>query len=214
MKGGDGLSSIEIRPYTIDDFDDLLLIQQEAFPPPFPEELWWSRAHIEAHTATFPEGGMIAFYKGEPAGSATSLITTLHEGSHTWDEVADDGYIRATHDPHGDTLYGIDVCVRPDYRGRGVASALYEKRKQLVQKLGLARYAAGCRIPGYHEWADRLRPEQYMQEVAAGRIHDLVLSFMLRQGLTAVQPLADYVEDDESRNYAVLVEWRNPDYSS
>ncbi|QKS72858.1 GNAT family N-acetyltransferase [Paenalkalicoccus suaedae] len=200
---------IEIRTYKESDFDDLLSIQKEAFPPPFPEELWWSKQHISAHVNTFPDGAMIAYVDGDPAGSATSLITTLSDEAHSWEEIADDGYITRTHVANGDTLYGIDVCVRPTYRGKGIAAALYDARKQLVRDLGLARYVAGCRIPNYYEYAEQMDVATYVEHVVAGDIHDLVLSFMLKQGLHPVRILPNYVEDDESLNYAVLVEWRN-----
>lgn len=202
---------IAIRSYTLDDYGGLMEVQREAFPPPFPEELWWSREQIASHIETFPEGAMIAVLPdGTIAGSATSLIIRYDGKPHTWAQVADDGYIRASHQPDGDSLYGIDVCVRPAFRKLGVAKALYEARKQLVTQLGLKRYLAGCRIPGFHRYADRLSDSEYVEQVVKGDIYDQVLSFMLKQGLTPIQILENYVEDEESLNKAVLVEWRNP----
>ncbi|MBU9710871.1 GNAT family N-acetyltransferase [Evansella tamaricis] len=202
--------TIHIRQYEIKDFEKLLTIQKEAFPPPFPEELWWSKEQIQAHVNTFPKGAMLAEWNGEPAGSATSLLITFDGSSHTWEEVADNGFIIGSHDPKGDTLYGIDVCVRPKFRGRGIAGALYQARKKLVMELGLKRYIAGCRIPDYHKWKDELTVEEYVDNVKTGKLHDLVLSFMIRQGLQPLQIMPDYLEDDESLNYGVIVEWKNP----
>ncbi|MCR6112413.1 GNAT family N-acetyltransferase [Bacillus sp. A301a_S52] len=201
---------IIVTPYKLSDYEDLIQIQKEAFPPPFPEDLWWSKAQIKAHVNTFAEGALLAKLNGEPAGSATSLIMTYDGSHHTWEEISDNGFIQTTHEPDGDTLYGIDVCVRPVFRGKGVAKALYDARKQLVKQLGLRRYVAGCRIPGYHHYADTLDVETYVNNVKHGHIHDLVLTFMLRQGLNPLQILPDYVADEESKNYAVLVEWKNP----
>lgn len=201
---------ISVHPYTLKDFDDLLIIQKEAFPPPFPEELWWSKHHIQAHTETFPQGAMLAKINGKAAGSATSLIVKYDGSPHTWEEVSDSGFLSRTHDYAGDTLYGIDVCVRPQFRGKKVATALYDARKQLVKKLGLKRYIAGCRIPGFHNHADDMSVNTYVKKVVEGELEDLVLSFMLHQGLTAVNIMPDYVEDEESLDYAVIVEWKNP----
>ncbi|MGO0063753.1 GNAT family N-acetyltransferase [Brevibacillus fluminis] len=203
--------SILIRSYTLNDFDGLLDVQREAFPPPFPEELWWSREQIAAHIETFPEGAMIAVLPdGTIAGSSTSLIIHYDGKPHTWAQVADNGYIRKSHQPDGDSLYGIDVCVRPAFRKLGVAKALYEARKQLVTQLGLKRFLAGCRIPGYHQHAAHMSGQAYVERVVRGELYDQVLSFMLKQGLTPIQILENYVEDEESLNKAVLVEWRNP----
>ncbi|MDQ0257413.1 ribosomal protein S18 acetylase RimI-like enzyme [Evansella vedderi] len=202
---------VTVRTYTMDDFNKLLTIQKEAFPPPFPEDLWWNREQIQAHVDTFPQGGMIAEYDGAPAGSATSLIIKYDGSPHTWEEVADNGYIKGSHEPDGDSLYGIDVCVRPKFRGQGIAGALYEARKKLVVELGLKRYLAGCRIPNFHEHAEDMSVEEYVEKVVSGEIKDLVLSFMLRQGLKPIQIMEGYLDDEESLNYAVIVEWRNPE---
>lgn len=42
---------------------------------------------------------------------------------HTWEEVADDGYIR-THREDGNALYVIDLAVRPAYRRLGLGKWL------------------------------------------------------------------------------------------
>lgn len=201
--------TIEIRPYTMNDYEGLLSVQREAFPPPFPEELWWKREQIEDHVSLYPEGAMVALCDGIVVGSATSLLITYTGKPHTWAEVSDNGYIRRSHDPEGDSLYGIDLCVRPSYRSRGVAGALYEARKQLVVRSGLKRFMAGCRIPGYHLHAGSMSAEEYVGRVVDGELKDLVLSFMLRQEMVPIQVLDDYLEDEESLNKAVLVEWKN-----
>ncbi|MDT8861898.1 GNAT family N-acetyltransferase [Alkalihalobacillus sp. MEB130] len=203
------MSKVNVRPYKMTDFESLLDVQKEAFPPPFPEDLWWNREQIEAHVTTFPEGALLAEIDGVVVGSATSLLIAFDGKPHTWEEVADDGYIRKSHNPNGDSLYGIDLCVRPSYRGKGIAGALYEARKDTVRQLGLKRFIAGCRIPNYHEHADRLDAESYVKAVEKGEIKDLVLTFMLKQGLHPLQVMPNYLEDDESLDYAVLVEWRN-----
>ncbi|UCZ53087.1 hypothetical protein LGQ02_20295 [Bacillus shivajii] len=67
------LKRVNVRSYSVEDFDSLLTIQKEAFPPPFPEELWWTKEHIQAHVESFPNGGLLAEIDGMTAGSATSL---------------------------------------------------------------------------------------------------------------------------------------------
>lgn len=200
---------VHVRPYTLTDFGSLLSLQRAAFPPPFPETLLWSREQITAHTEVFPKGALAAIVDGQVAGSGTALMITYTGESHTWEEVSDHGFIRGSHEPDGDSLYGIDLCVHPDFRGRGIAGAIYEARKELVRQLGLKRFIAGCRIPGYHMHAERLTAEQYVDKVAAGELKDLVLSFMLKQGLRPLQVLSHYLDDDESLDHAVLVEWPN-----
>ncbi|WP_096190455.1 GNAT family N-acetyltransferase [Evansella halocellulosilytica] len=205
-------TSLTVRPYTMDDFHDLLTIQKEAFPPPFPEELWWSKEQIHSHVHTFRNGGLIAEIGGEAAGSATSVIIDYDGSDHTWEQIADNGYIKNSHDPNGDTLYGIDVCVRPKFRSKRVAKALYDARKQFVITNSLKRFIAGCRIPNFHEFAGKMTVDEYVKSVSTGNIQDLVLSFILKQGLTVKQIMPNYLDDEESLHYGIIVEWRNPSH--
>ena len=199
---------LAVRPYTSADFDQLLRIQVECFPPPYPQQLLWSRGQIASHEWIFPEGALAAELDGELVGSAT-CTRRRHDpahAQHTWAQVADAGWIRSC-DPAGDTLYGIDVAVRPAWRGRGVARALYQARFALVRALALARFQAGSRISGYHQHADHLSAQAYVAEVVAGRLNDPVVTPQLRAGLRPVCLLPDYLSDAESLNYALLMEW-------
>ncbi|WP_100374245.1 GNAT family N-acetyltransferase [Bacillus sp. FJAT-45037] len=202
------MSQLTVRRYTLADYEGLLDVQKEAFPPPFPADLWWSKEQIASHVETFPEGALLAEIDGVIVGSATSLLVKHTGEPHTWEEVSDHGFIKGSHVSSGDSLYGIDVCVRPSYRGRGVAQALYEARKATVKQLELDRFLAGCRIPNYHEHASTMDIETYIEQVNRGQLHDLVLSFMLKQGLSPLHPLPNYLDDHESLHYAVLVEWK------
>lgn len=188
-------------------------LQRACFPPPYPEEQLWNAGQLKAHIARFPEGALCAEVDGVIAGSCTSLIIKFdpEHPHHTWAEVADNGYI-STHDPNGDTLYGIDMAVHPDYRRRGIARRMYEARYDLVRRLGLKRFLAGGRMPGYGGYADRMSPEEYADRVIRGELIDPVLTPQLRAGLRPVAVLRGYLPDEESRDAALLLEWPNPDF--
>jgi len=204
--------SLVIRPYTEADYPALLQIQRECFPPPYPEEQLWSLEQIRSHVEHFPEGALCAVLEGKLVGSCTSLIIQWNPGeaAHSWGEATDWGFIR-THNPRGNTLYGVDIAVRPAYRGRGIARALYQARYELVRRLGLERFLAGGRMPGYHRYRNHLTPEQYAQEVISGRILDPVITPQLKAGLKPLRVVRDYLPDQESGNCALLLEWRNPE---
>lgn len=200
---------IKVRPYTLADWDALYRIQRESFPPPYPEEQLWSREQIESHVRLFPEGALCAEADGEVVASATTLIIQFDPAhpQHTWSEVTGDGFI-TPHNPQGDTLYGVDVAVRPDFRGKGVARALYQARYDLVRRLGLTRFMAAGRMPGYHKHAAQLTPDEYAAEVVAGRLIDPVITPQLKAGLKPVCVVHNYLPDEESGNNALLLEWR------
>ena len=110
-----------IRNYEGKDFPDLIRIQQESFPPPFPSELWWNEEQLSNHVRLFPEGALCIEINGEIVGSITGLIVRFdpQHPEHSWSEITDDGYIR-NHDASGNTLYIVDICVLPAYRKLGL----------------------------------------------------------------------------------------------
>jgi len=203
---------LTIRPYTTADTAALRAIQAACFPPPFPSDQWWSAAQIEEHVRIFPAGALAAECDGKLVGSATALIVgaAALAGEHTWAGISANGWL-TTHDPDGDTLYGVDIAVIPAARGRGVARALYRARFALVRRLGLKRFLAASRISGYalqREKSPRLSPEAYAAAVISGRLTDPVITPQLRAGLIPGALLHDYIPDEESANCALLMEWR------
>jgi hypothetical protein len=81
---------------------------------------------------------------------------------------------------------------------------------EVVVQLNLDRLLGGGRMPGYHKHAQTLTANQYIEKVLAGELKDPVITFLLRCGRTPVQVVENYLEDEESLNHAVLMEWRNP----
>jgi ribosomal protein S18 acetylase RimI-like enzyme len=200
-----------IRNYTRDDFAELIRIQQESFPPPFPSELWWNEEQLTNHVTLFPEGAICVEVDGVLAGSITGLLVTFDPShpDHTWEEVTDSGYIR-NHDPNGDTLYIVDICIRPSHRKLGLGKWMMQAMYELVVHKGLKRLLGGGRMPGYGRYADRMTAEAYLEKVVAGEVKDPVVTFLMRCGRTPLKVVANYLEDEESRNYAALMEWKNP----
>lgn len=200
-----------VRNYTDVDFPELIRIQQESFPPPFPEELWWNAEQLTNHVTHFPEGALCVEVGGILAGSMTGLIVQFdpEHPEHTWEEITDNGFIR-NHNPAGNTLYIVDICVRPSFRKLDVGKLLMHSMYDLVIHKKLDRLLGGGRMPGYHLAAKYYTPEHYLAAVMKGELRDPVISFLLRCGRTPLALVPNYLEDEESHNYGVLMEWRNP----
>jgi len=201
-----------IRNYTREDIPQLIDVQRECFPPPFPEELWWSPEQLMAHIETFPQGALCAQVGDVICGSMTGLLVNFdpEDSTHDWASTTDNGYIWGTHKPDGDTLYIVDISVRPSFRKLGIGRHLMQSMYYLVVHLGLSRLLGGGRMPGYCRYADSLTAEIYVQKVLAGELTDPVITFLLRCGRKPVKLVANYLEDEESKNYALLMEWPNP----
>lgn len=208
---GDKPRKAVIRNYNRSDFFELIQIQAESFPPPFPSELWWNQEQLTNHITLFPEGAICVEVDGVLAGSMTGLLVKFDPShpEHKWEDVTDSGYIR-NHDPQGDTLYIVDICIRPAFRKLGLGQQMMQAMYDLVVQKGLRRLLGGGRMPGYGRYADQWTPQQYMERVLTGEVKDPVITFLMRCGRTPVQVVADYLEDEESRNYATLMEWKNP----
>ncbi|WP_047985641.1 GNAT family N-acetyltransferase [Ornithinibacillus californiensis] len=211
LKSGNGYRRAVVRNYERGDFDGLIQIQAESFPPPFPSELWWNEGQLSNHVTLFPEGALCVEVDGVLAGSMTGLIVNFDPNSpdHTWEEITDNGYIR-NHQPRGNTLYVVDICIRPKFRKLALGKLLMQSMYEVVIHKGLDRLLGGGRMPGYHKYAGSLSTEQYLEEVVQGNIYDPVITFMLNAGRTPIGIVANYLEDEESLNYAALMEWRNP----
>jgi len=200
-----------VRNYEENDFTDLILIQQESFPPPFPSELWWNTEQLRSHITHFPEGALCIEVAGEMAGSMTSLIVDFdpHHPDHTWEDITDNGYIR-THMPKGNTLYIVDISVRPQFRKLGLGKWLMLSMYEVVIQLGLERLLGGGRMPGYNLYANDMTPEAYLAAIVKGNLKDPVITFLLRCGRTPLQVVPHYLNDEESCHFGALMEWKNP----
>jgi len=202
---------IIIRNYTAADMAGLIAIQRESFPPPFPSELWWNEEQLLEHVTRFPDGALVVEAGGRLIGSMTALRVAgdAAMGAHSWETITDGGYIR-NHDDSGDTLYVVDLCVVPDYRKYGIGKWLMLSMYEVVIHLGMQRLLGGGRMPGYHRYAEQMSAWQYVEQVVSGQLNDPVISFLLRCGRLPVGVAEQYLEDEESRDYAVLMEWNNP----
>ena len=199
-----------VRKLTLDDFDQLIAMQKRCFPG----MKTWDKKQIESQLRVFPAGQIVVEYDGRLAATSASLIIDFDEYAehHDWLEVSDRGYIR-NHDPEGDTLYGIEIMVDPEFRGMKLARRLYEARKQLCAQLNLKRIAVGGRIPGFADHKDELTAREYVQQVVAKNLYDPVLTAQLASGFVLKRLIRSYLEDDkESDSWATLLEWVNIDY--
>ena len=206
-------SALNIRPATPDDVEEMINVNRLCFPTMIEENIVWNAGQLNHHLRLFPEGQLVAEVDGAIVGGVSTLIVNLGADPyrvHTYAGITDGGYFH-NHDPQGDTLYGADVYVHPEFRNRRIGHALYEARRQLCRKLNLRRILAGGRIYDYAPVSTTMTPEEYVAAVEAGTLRDLVLSFQLREGFIVRKVMRNYVRDPQSRNCATLIEWLNAD---
>jgi predicted amidohydrolase/ribosomal protein S18 acetylase RimI-like enzyme len=201
---------IRIRRLTPEDYPALVRLQERCFPGMKP----WTREQIESQIAIFPEGQLCIEYKERLVASSNSLIVEYdrYEDWQDWRVVSDSGYIR-NHTPDGDTLYGIEIMVDPEFRGMHLARRLYEARKHLCREYNLARIVVGGRIPGFGDQPEEMTAREYVEKVSARGLYDPVLTTQLANGFVLRGLIPNYFPSDEaSRGYATHLEWTNYDH--
>lgn len=200
-----------VRNLRVGDIEDYEKLSKACYPKDTP----WTGRHLRSHLKVFPEGQFGIEVDGRLVASCTSLIVEIDEYSerHSWEEITDGGFIR-NHDPEGDTLYGAEIMVHPEFRGMRLARRMYDARKELCQRLNLKRIVFGGRIPAYGAHQKEMSAQDYVQAVYKKTLFDPVLTTQVANGFVVKRVIRDYLREDvESAGYATLMEWVNLEYT-
>lgn len=208
------IEKIEVRHLEPDDYQELktsMIAAYENWPG-----VYWKEDQIISLLSVFPEGQIGIIVNDIVVGCALSIIVKYDHfsDSHNYREITGN-YTFNTHNPKGDTLYGIDIFVKPGFRGLRLGRRLYDARKELCENLNLKAIVFGGRIPMYYKFLAELSPKEYIQKVRMKEIYDPTLSFQLSNDFHVKKILKNYMSGDkESAEYAVLLQWDNIYYES
>jgi hypothetical protein len=203
------IENIELTYLSLDDYQELKDAMIEAYTNM--TNSFWHEHQIKSLIKKFPEGQVVIKVNNQIAGCALSLILdySKFDHNHTYQEITGN-YTFNTHSADGDTLYGIDVFIKAEFRGLRLGRRLYDYRKELCERLNLKGVAFGGRIPNYHKYANELSPKEYIEKVKRKEIHDPVFNFQISNDFHPSKILKNYIEGDKSsKDYAVLLEWDN-----
>jgi predicted amidohydrolase/GNAT superfamily N-acetyltransferase len=203
------IENIDLELLTMADYEELKTAMIEAYPN-MPNS-YWKEHHMQSLIKKFPDGQVVIKVNGQLAGCALSIIVDYDKFGefHTYKEVTAN-YTFNTHSNDGNILYGIDVFIKPEFRGLRLGRRLYDYRKELCERLNLKGISFGGRIPNYHKFSAEMTPKQYIDKVKRKEIHDPVLNFQISNDFHPSKVLKGYLEgDNASGEYAVLLEWDN-----
>ncbi|MDX1327947.1 MAG: GNAT family N-acetyltransferase, partial [Arenibacter sp.] len=205
----ENIENIELSYLCLDDYQELktaMIASYTTMP-----HAYWQEHQIETLIKQFQEGQVVIKVNNQIAGCALSIIINYNDfdHQHTYQQITGN-YTFNTHTDEGDILYGIEVFIKPEFRGMRLGRRLYDYRKDLCERLNLKGVAFGGRIPNYHKYMDTLSPKDYIDKVRRKEIHDPVLNFQISNDFYPTRVLKNYLEGDAASNdYAVLLKWDN-----
>ena len=178
--------------------------------PTMPPEEQHDIEDLEEAAEIFPEGTIVVLDGDKVVGlgmgfflnvdfdnlppKETDLLYTLDESNH---------------DPDADYYYGSDLAVHPDYRGRGIARQIYNRRKAVAIKHNKKGFAAAAVIPGYADHKHAMDIHTYMDKVIAGELFDPTVSVQMRNGFRVVKLVHDFFKFPLSDDWCAMILWEN-----
>ena len=206
------MAGLEIRNGREDDIEELIRVDKEAFS----DDWFLSKDYFQVWLEVFPEGLFVACLDGKQIGYASVEIIEhdIKNPIPNWYEATDNGFIRKTHNPSGNTIYGVSIAV-----SRYVASLRIGKRLmntaivKFVRDRNLKHGVVGSRIPGYYKVCSEMTAEEYVNKHRRnGWAIDPLVAFYQRCSFRIVKVLPNYIEDPFSLNWGVLMVFDNPNY--
>lgn len=200
---------LRVRQARIEDIPEIIMVEDEAWP----KELRATEDMFRARIETFSQGVIVAENSDRIVGVIVGEIVNYDFSTPTfpsWSDISDSGYIRGSHNPRGDTVYGVDLSVSPLANG-GTSRALMMAMGKLVIALNLKQGVLGARMPRYHKFADKMSAEEYLRaKTKSGRYLDPEVGFYHKFGFEVVRVMPNYINDSESCDNGVLLLWKNP----
>lgn len=203
-------SNYRIRTVEPSDFPAIIDICKLVYPTENPYTL----EELSDHQQVFPQGQFVAIATDKNEVAGVHFTLRLHMADFhiddSWDVLTKGGSF-LDHNPAGHTLYGADIMVHPGHQHHGIAHALTDQARFLVQEEKLWRMVGASRLPGYGKRSATTKIEQYIDAVIAGSEFDPVLSIHIKDGWSPVRPIHGYLQhDEESAGWAEVIQWVNP----
>ena len=182
------------------------------FPHASPDELIGTE-DFRAYARVFPEGFFVCLDEDRVVGQGGGIFLDFDfdHPQHTIVGITGEHQC-GNHRADAAWYYGTDIAVHPGYRKRGIGQKLYSLRKELVRRRNKRGIIAGGHIPGFVDHKARMSAAEYAAKVARGEIYDATLTFQLQNGFQVRGVLENYIRDDATDGWAILIVWENPDY--
>jgi GNAT superfamily N-acetyltransferase len=178
-------------------------LQDIVFPTLAPEERMQAQ-HYRKHIELFPEGQFMILDGEKAIAMTTTIRYHLATEDHSFLDISQ-GLWMTSHELDGEWLYGMDVGVHPDYRGKGLAREIYRVRQELCRRLHLNGQITVGMPNGYLALADKMSLDEYADELIKGYIFDPTVSVQQRMGFRLIRLIHNYLDDPQCGNGGILM---------
>ena len=196
---------IVVRHMQVSDALQLEELQKIVFPTLAEDELIRA-AHYLRHLEVFPEGQFVITFGGRVIGMTTTMRTNFDflNYHHSFKETIGGGWL-TNHNPEGEWLYGLDMGLLPEYRGKGLARILYRARHEIARSLGLKGQLTVGMMSGYGAVSREISGELYYEQLIQGKRIDPTLSPQMKIGFVPIALMPNHLNDPVCGNYGILI---------
>jgi GNAT superfamily N-acetyltransferase len=202
-----GGMAMRVRMLTVADLAAIVMLEAVAWPA----DTRASQQKLSDRLRAFGKGFFGCLLGDKVVGMASSQVIRFDPAGRlrSWSELTTGGWISKTHDPSGNCLHFVSICVHPDCRGQGIGTRLNEARLGLARELGLSFALTDTRLPGLGAFlkvhADK-RPEDYLAAVRRGEVIEPVVRMYLKLGFEPLGIIPNCMESDrESADYGLAM---------
>lgn len=158
---------------------------------------------------TFPLGQLVGV---DPSGTLVGYAGFLRTGpingsAASWYDLTSYGYIHGAHRNDGEYMFGMSLTGHPECPG--VPLTLHADAFRYMMGNNMCGIYFSSRVPGF----SRARDNYFIEEWVFGdkyRSRDPEVRFYQKIGYTITHVIPDFIEDEESCNYGVLMLLENP----
>src|SRR4029078_2632366 len=130
------------------DYDAIIEICKRVYPAETP----YTVEELDDHRLVFPQRQFVAIARTCEAVAGVHFTLRLRmidfHLDDPWDILTKGGSF-LDHNPEGMTLYGADIMVHPGHQHHGLAHALTDAARLLVEEMRLWRMVGASRLPGF-----------------------------------------------------------------
>jgi GNAT superfamily N-acetyltransferase len=179
-------------------------------------DVYASEEELQLLSDLYPRGQIVCLVDDKIVGVNLSRIVPFskYQKPHN-QEMCIDQNVFLSETEQGNSVYGLDVFVHPDYQNLKIGKMIVSKFIQNVFEDNFYCMMGISRVVNYSNYVNEMDCETYVQKVINREIKDPVLGFHLSYGSEFVNVSPNFSDDDHSSaGYGVTIAVYNPNFDA